>query len=109
MTTVNQLNKIYQSDKFKELTSTELARYSGFLAAEEQIGRENLNNHFRLNEYLLTSANYPLLAEQSADFAEASRKFAIVSKLNREYEIRYNAVFYATYGVYPSQQVRVGA
>lgn len=110
MATVNQLKKIYDNqEKFEALTSTELAEYSGFLKAEEQIGRDTVKGIFRNTEYALQSAAYDFVAQSSAELAEASAKFAIVSKLNRLYEIRYNEVFRETYGVSPSQAVGVGA
>ena len=110
MATVNQLKKIYDNkEKFESLTSTELAEYSGFLKAEEEIGRNKVNKIFRQTEYALQSAAYNFLAGTSAELADASAEFATVSSLNRLYEIRYNKVYYETYGNYPSQAVGVGA
>lgn len=110
MATVNQLKKIYSNqEKFEALTSTELAEYSGFLNAEEQILRGKVGSLIKTIEFFYTTAHYGVVAEFSQDLADASANFAIVSKLNREYEIRYNEVYYETYGLYPSQAVGVGA
>jgi hypothetical protein len=110
MATINQLKKIYNdTEKFEALTSTELAEFSGFLKAEEQIGREAVKRLFHSVEYALQSASYGIFAEFSQDLADASAEFALVSALNRQYEIRYNKVYHETYGVYPSQAVGVGA
>lgn len=103
MATVNQLKKIYSNtEKFEALTSTELAEYSGFLKAEEEIGREKVGSLVKTIEFFYTTAHYGVLAEFSQDLADASANFAIVSKLNREYEIRYNKVYHETYGIYPN-------
>lgn len=109
MATVNQLKKIYDNqEKFEALTSTELAEYSGFLKAEEEIGRNKVNKIFRQTEYALQSAAYNFLAETSAELADATAEFATVSYLNRLYEIRYNEVFYETYGLYPNSTPAYG-
>lgn len=110
MATVNTLNKMFQNkEKFESLDSHALAAHSGFLKAEEQIQREKVSALLAAADYLFKAAQYRDLAELTKVLVEASAEFATVSYLNRDYEIRYNKVYHETYGVYPSQEVRVGA
>lgn len=110
MATVNQLKKIFENgEKFFSLDSHALATHSGFLSAEEEIGRNKVNRLFREVEYALQSASYAYLAHASELLADATAEFQTVSFLNRQYEIRYNEVYFETYGSYPSQAVGVGA